>query len=103
MDVSEYSKNSRTNETFYSLKYDTRLAGPWTDHTYTKPEYIPRQFRGLMDRLYPWQQSVLDSRNVFNDRVVNLISSSTTQTAAKVRVPLPVSLNYIMALCIFHL
>lgn len=73
MDVSECSSNSRSNEMFYALKYDTQVNGPWSDTTWKEPAYIPRQFRGLIDRLFPWQKFVLDSRTEFNDRVVNMI------------------------------
>lgn len=57
----------------YMMKLDTRVDGPWTDKTWKDPPYIPRQFRGLLDRLYPWQKTVLDSRNTFDDRVVNMV------------------------------
>ena len=73
MDVSESSCNSKSNEIFYALKYETRVDGPWTDKTWRDPPYIPRQYRGLIDRLYPWQKRVLDSRTEFNDRCVNMI------------------------------
>lgn len=73
MDVSESSCNSLTDESFYVLKYDTRVEGPWTDVTWKTPPYIPRQFRGLIDRVWPWQQTVLDARHEFNDRIVNMV------------------------------
>lgn len=73
MDVSECSNRSKTKEIFYTLKYDTRVEGPWTDRTWTKPQYVPRQYRGLLETLYPWQQQILDSKEVFDDRHVNLI------------------------------
>lgn len=73
MDVSESANNNFQNEVFYSLKYDTCIGGPWMDTKWTKPEYIPRQFRGLEDRLYPWQKQVLESRHEFDDRFVNII------------------------------
>lgn len=73
MDVSESSNNSKSNELFYALKYDTRVAGPWMDTKWTTPQYIPRQYRGLIDRLHPYQQQVMDSRHEFNDRIINLV------------------------------
>lgn len=73
MDTRESSNNSLILEVFYTLKYDTCIAGPWRDDEWHQPQYIPRQFRGLEDRLYPWQQQVIASKDVFNDRVVNLI------------------------------
>lgn len=73
MHVSESSKNSLTGDPFYTLKLDTRVEGPWTDREWKAPAYIPRQFSGLIDRLYPWQNAVMKSRTEFNDRTVNLI------------------------------
>lgn len=57
----------------YVMKLDSRVDGPWSDATWKDPPYIPRQYRGLLERLWPWQKSVLDSRNNFDDRVVNMI------------------------------
>lgn len=73
MNVTESSTISTTNEVFYTLKYDTRVDGPWDDRTWHVPAYIPRQFRGLMDRLYPFQQKIIDSAEIFDDRHVNLL------------------------------
>ena len=67
------SNNSLVQECFYAIKLDTRVKGPWSDQTWVPPAYVPRQFRGLEDRLYPWQQTILDSKDTFNDRIVNLI------------------------------
>jgi hypothetical protein len=73
MDVSESSSNSRDGENFYTVKADSRVAGPWDDKSYRPPPYIPRQFRGKLETLYPWQKTVLDSRLEFTDRVVDII------------------------------
>lgn len=77
MDVSESSNNSKQFEVFYSLKHDTRVEGPWCDRSWIKPAYVPRQFRGLIDRLYPFQKSILDTRLDFNDRQVNVLYDPT--------------------------
>lgn len=73
MHVTEASNNSRQQELFYMMKYDTRVDGPWSDKTWRAPVFIPRQYEGLLERLYPWQQAVLDSRDKFNCRSVNMI------------------------------
>lgn len=73
MDVRESSNESLSLEIFYALKTDTRVEGPWDDRTYRAPVYIPRQYRGLIDRLHPWQNKVLESRNDFNDRIINFV------------------------------
>ena len=73
MDVSESSNNSNSLEVFYALKYDTRIEGPWTDRTWVEPEYVPRQYRGYMEKLFPYQKQIFDSRLTFSDREVNLV------------------------------
>lgn len=76
MDVSESSNNSQQNDIFYSLKYDTRIEGPWLDIHWLPPQYVPRQYRGLIDRLHPYQSDIMDSRNDFNDRIINCVVDS---------------------------
>lgn len=77
MYVTECSLESRTKEAFYTLKYDTKVDGPWSDRTWKEPAYIPRQFRGLLDRLHPFQRDILASKDDFDDRSVNLIVDKT--------------------------
>lgn len=64
---------ANTTTCFYQMKYDSRLEGPWSDETFKPPAYIPRQFRGKLDNLYNYQKTILDSRDVFTDRGVNLV------------------------------
>lgn len=73
MNVLESSNNSNQIDVFYSLKLDTRLDGPWSDTSWEKPRYIPRQYQGLIDTLYPWQKAVLESRNTFAPRKIDVI------------------------------
>lgn len=54
---------------FYVCKEDTRIDGPWCDTD--KDIYIPKQFRNI--KLKIWQNKVIQSKNLFNDRIVNLI------------------------------
>lgn len=56
----------------YQLKLATRVEGPWTDRD-PKPVYIPRQYRGLMDRLYPFQRHIVASIYEFEPRTINLV------------------------------
>lgn len=70
------SITSQTNakiENFYNYitKEDTRVEGPWTDKD--EASYIPIQYRGKMETLRPWQQSVVDSIKSHNDRKINWI------------------------------
>lgn len=73
MDVSESSNNSNQFEIFYAMKEDTRVDGPWDNRSWKPPPYVPRQYQGLIDTLYPWQKTVLDSRTDFNERKIDVI------------------------------
>ena len=73
MRLSVSSLKSQDDGCFYTLKLDTRIAGPWDDRSWKDPPYIPRQYRGLEDRLYPYQQAILDSRHHFDPRVIDVI------------------------------
>lgn len=53
----------------YVMKADTRISGPFSNQEI--PEYIPRQFR--LKKLKPWQQSIIDSANTWNDRKINVV------------------------------
>lgn len=57
----------------YMTKIDTRIRGPWDDKQDSKPAYIPRQYRDKMNKLYPFQQVILDSANQWEDRIINMI------------------------------
>ena len=61
-----------TGNFFYVQKEDTRVDGPWDDRNSVQ-KYIPRQFRGLMDRLYPYQQQIYDCAKEFDSRNINLV------------------------------
>lgn len=74
MHLSPSSNNSQKGECFYASKADTRVEGPWTDRDEEVEEvYVPRQYRGIVDNLLPWQQKVWDSADVFDARSINLI------------------------------
>jgi len=66
-----WSPTSEENKTnmFYVLKDNTRTEGPYTDKD--KEIYLPRQYRNI--KLYKWQQDIIESRNAFNGRVIDLI------------------------------
>lgn len=55
----------------YAMKEDTRTRGPWSDSD--NEVYIPRQYRGLLDKLYPFQKVIFDSSSIFEPRIINLI------------------------------
>ena len=58
-------------DAFYVLKIDTRVEGPWSDQD--MENYIPYHYRGLMDKLYPYQQAIWDSADERNARSINYI------------------------------
>lgn len=65
------TSNENRDNMFYVTKPDTRIAGPWSDKD--KVLYIPRQYRNKLNHLYPFQQTIWDSYNVFEDRIINCI------------------------------
>lgn len=61
-------------EAFYQMKADTRERGPWTEAEFRDPVFVPYQYAGLMDKLYPYQQLIFDKiKNEREKRVVNLV------------------------------
>lgn len=68
--ISRTSTENSTND-FYVTKSDTRQEGPWSDKD--REIYVPRQLLGRLENLLPWQQTVYDQRNLFDDRIVNCI------------------------------
>lgn len=70
------SKANHNEAFFYALKEDTRVGEIFADEGHKKilginEVYIPRQFRNKV--LYPYQQFILDSANVPEDRKINVI------------------------------
>lgn len=66
-----WSPTSKANQDnmFYVTKDDTRVEGPWADTD--KEIYIPKQYRDI--KLYPYQQQIIDSRNIFDVRCIDAI------------------------------
>lgn len=54
----------------YCKKNYTRIKGPW--NVEEEDNYIPRQIREI-NNLYPWQQTVIDTLNVWDTRTINVI------------------------------
>lgn len=59
----------------YVMKEDTRIEGPFTDKKYKldKLKYIPKQYDGKLNTLYPFQISLINKCQIFNDRKIILI------------------------------
>lgn len=63
--------STQGSKTFdYVMKADTRVDGPWSD-TDAPPPVIPRQYQ--VDTLYPWQQAVVDTRERWEPRTINVL------------------------------
>jgi len=56
---------------FYVCKNETRVDGPWDERIVEK--YIPRQYRDMLSKLYPYQKFIYDNSNVFDTRIINMI------------------------------
>lgn len=56
---SHYSETSNTNKsnTFYCMKEDTRIEGPWTDKTESSDVYVPSNFK--LNEFLPWQETLV--------------------------------------------
>lgn len=65
------SDEHRRGDAFYMMKLDTRIEGPWTDKDASI--FIPRQYQNLLDKLYPYQQFIFDTRDEFEPRKINLV------------------------------
>lgn len=77
--IAPTSKDVHNGKNFnYVLKEATKIDGPWTENDSDseekkEPEYIPRQYRDLMGKLYPYQRVVYDSADEFDPRSINVI------------------------------
>lgn len=60
-----------TGDIFYVTKHETRVAGPWDERVTEK--YIPRQYRGLLEKLHPYQQQIYNTADHFDSRTINMI------------------------------
>ena len=71
--LSQTSQSNTKGEEFYSYttKEDTRVNGPWTDRDIAK--YIPTQYQGKLKSLRPWQEKVIESMGIHDERKINWI------------------------------
>ena len=56
-------------DTFYVIKVDTRIDGPWTDQDDLEPKVLTKQLEKIQT-LYPWQDSVVDYLKTWEDRKI---------------------------------
>lgn len=56
---------------FYVMKEETRVDGPWDERIVEK--YIPRQYRDMLSKLYPYQKFIYENAEVFDTRIINMI------------------------------
>lgn len=55
----------------YVMKNDTRTEGPWSDAD--EVVFIPYQYKGMLEKFYPWQKEVFNSANLRNSRTITLV------------------------------
>lgn len=62
-------ENQKNN--FYVCKNETKISGPWKD---TDPiKFITKTEKKALKNLYPFQQKILDSAKIYDNRNVNVI------------------------------
>lgn len=69
LDKAHWSPTSNENaeNTFYVMKEETRVSGPWSD----KDAYIPRHVRDIS--LRPWQSTIMEDAARFDARTINVL------------------------------
>lgn len=60
------------NNTFYVMKEDTRISGPWSD-TDPQETYHPRHIRKVEGNWYPWQKSIIADCEKIDDDIINVV------------------------------
>jgi hypothetical protein len=58
-------------DSFYVIKLDTRVEGPWCDKDVQR--FIPWQYQNLMNRLHPYQTKIWDSADIRDARTINYL------------------------------
>lgn len=71
------TSNENRDNMFYVTKEDTRIDGPWSDQD--EEIYIPRQIREI-NKLYEWQQHIVDNYDVWDTRTINIIIDAKGNT-----------------------
>lgn len=66
------TSNANRDNMFYVMKDETRTLGPWTNKDEIA-HYIPRQVREIKDNLYPWQQQIINMKEVWDTRSINIL------------------------------
>lgn len=70
------TSSENRNNNFYVTKEDTRKGGPWYSESFSlmvKDDFVPRQVQEKMQKLFPWQQFVLDDCRKWCPRTINVI------------------------------
>lgn len=66
------TSNANTKNFDYQLKEDTRVRGPFTDKDESE-RYIPRQWRMPEEKYHPWQKTIIESLEEWDQRVINVL------------------------------
>lgn len=70
------TSNENKHNYFYVLKNDTRIEGPWKHGQKIESKSIPCDIK-MIENLYPFQQQVIDSAEIYEPRKVDVIYSPT--------------------------
>lgn len=63
-----------TNEAFYIMKEDTRIDGEGPYRDTDTPIFLQRRVLNIMEKgLFAWQQQIIDSKDIIDDRHINVI------------------------------
>lgn len=63
--------DTNKDSTFYVMKDETRIDGPWTDKD--PSQYISSQYRNKLDTLRPFQKTIWDMCQKFDERKINYV------------------------------
>lgn len=76
--VTPSSGNSLKGDAFYVMKQQTRVEGPFKDEDYADPPPKTRQVQVIEDNgLRPWQQSIKEIVEPYNDRHIHMVVDTT--------------------------
>lgn len=68
------SSNARDKESFYCIKADTKVDGPWKDTDYRPPVVLTRQMQEFVNfTRYPWQSKVEEFCKEWDKRTIHWI------------------------------
>lgn len=72
--VTQSSGNSLKGESFYVMKEQTRVEGPFKDEDYMEPPPMTRRVKMIEENgLHSWQETLKNELVEYNDRVIDMV------------------------------